>query len=275
MISVLMTCYNREKYITLAIESVLCSTYKNFELIIVDDGSKDNTVSIAKGFAEIDKRVRVYQNEVNLGDYPNRNRAASYATGKYVKYVDSDDLIYPWGLELMVTMMEKFPQSGWGLCSMQPDRERLFPFELNPREAYLYHYQGPGLFSRAPLSTIIKTDVFHKVGGFKPIRMAGDFEMWHRLAQDFNVVLMPQGMVWYRSHNEQEATENTPPYINLYEKLKTDFLNSENCPLEKNVSKQILKRESARVRGYILRNILQMDFQMLKVNIRNLKIYNS
>ncbi|MEO8414525.1 MAG: glycosyltransferase family 2 protein [Ginsengibacter sp.] len=95
LVSVLMTAYNREKYIAPAIESVSASTYNNFELIIVYDGSSNNTVNIAKSFASIDHRVSVYVNEKNLGDYPNRNKAASYAKGKYLKYVDSDVISIP------------------------------------------------------------------------------------------------------------------------------------------------------------------------------------
>ena len=102
-----MTSYNREKYIAQAIESVLASTYKDFELIIVDDCSKDNTVGIAKKYEELDSRVKVYVNEFNLGDYPNRNKAATYAKGKYIKYIDADDMIYPWGLEIIINSFEK------------------------------------------------------------------------------------------------------------------------------------------------------------------------
>ncbi len=95
LVSVLMTSYNREKYIAEAIRSVLASTYTHFELIIVDDHSKDSTVMIARSFADIDNRVRVHVNEKNLGDYPSRKEAASYATGKYLKYVDSDVISIP------------------------------------------------------------------------------------------------------------------------------------------------------------------------------------
>src|ERR1700682_441555 len=119
-VSVLMTAYNREKYIGEAIESVLASSYANFELIIVDDCSKDNTVKIAKAYAEKDSRIKVFVNEKNLGDYLNRNRAAELAQGKYIKYLDSDDLIYYYALEVMVKYMEKFPDAGFGLSSL-PD----------------------------------------------------------------------------------------------------------------------------------------------------------
>src|ERR1700748_2916719 len=94
LVSVLMTAYNREKYIEEAIESVLASSYTNLELIIVDDCSKDNTVEIARSYEARDPRVKVFINEKNLGDYPNRNRAASLAKGEYIKYVDSDDVMF-------------------------------------------------------------------------------------------------------------------------------------------------------------------------------------
>src|SRR5258708_39815278 len=98
LVSILMTAYNREKYIAEAIESVLTSSYTNFELIIVDDCSTDNTLTIAKSYEKNDARIKVYLNEKNLKDYPNRNRAASHAKGKYIKYLDYDDKINNWGL---------------------------------------------------------------------------------------------------------------------------------------------------------------------------------
>jgi glycosyltransferase involved in cell wall biosynthesis len=111
LVSVLTTAYNRQEFVAEAIESVLSSTYKNWELIIVDDCSKDNTVAIAKGYARKDDRIKVNINEKNLGDYPNRNKAASYATGKYLKYLDSDDVLYREGLSKMVDFMERFPKA--------------------------------------------------------------------------------------------------------------------------------------------------------------------
>ena len=208
LVSVLMTAYNRERYIAEAIESVLRSTYGNFELIIVDDISKDNTLAIAKKYADKDARVRVYQNEVNLGDYPNRNKAASYAKGKYLKYVDADDYIYPWGLELLVQMMEEYPDAGWGLCSLEQDAERPFPFALDPGDAFRYHYFGPGIFHKAPLSSIIKKTAFEAVGGFSGKKHLGDFELWHLLALREKIVLMPGAIVWYREHDEQQSKDN-------------------------------------------------------------------
>ena len=106
--SILTTVYNREKYIAACIDSVLASSYQDWELIIVDDVSTDASVAIAKSYEKKDPRIKVYVNEKNLGDYPNRNKAASYAKGKYLKYLDADDIIYPHGLEVMVIPWSSF-----------------------------------------------------------------------------------------------------------------------------------------------------------------------
>jgi len=241
-ISVLMTTYNREKYVGAAIESVLNSTFKNFELVIVDDRSKDQTLEIVRNWQAKDDRVKLYINEQNLGDYPNRNQAAAHATGKYLKYVDADDLIYPWGLQILWECMERFPEAGWGLCSLAQDKARPFPFVLDTAEAYRYHYLGPGLFHKAPLSSIIKKELFDAVGGFEPGRMVGDFEMWHRLALQSPVVLMPHGMVWYRAHDDQESNV-IGEFEEVYRKISLKHLHAEPKPLTPAELRQVAQRK--------------------------------
>lgn len=272
LVSVLMTSYNREKYIGQAIESVLASTYTGFELIITDDRSKDSTVAIAQKYAAADPRVKVFINEENLGDYPNRNKAASLAAGKYLKYVDADDYIYPRGLQALVEMMEQFPDAGFGLCSLEQDVARPFPFQLDPRAAYEYHYQGPGLFHKAPLSAIIKKSAFDQVNGFAPIRMAGDFEMWHRLGRQFPVVLMPAGIVWYREHGEQEMTDFSKFYA-AYIQTTLRYLQDEKCPLDKVAVKRILKIEKDRLLKEMMKSMATLNVGRLKDNFRKLQTY--
>ncbi len=273
LVSVLMTAYNREKYIAAAIESVLVSTYTNWELIIVDDRSKDKTVEIAKQYEIKDSRIKIFINDKNLGDYPNRNKAASYAKGKYLKYIDADDLIYPWGLELLVKMMEQFPTSGWGLCSF-PQVEKPYPFVLTPKEAYMYNYFESGIFHKAPLSAIIKRITFEEIGGFADIRMAGDFEMWHRLAQKYNVVLMPDGIVWYRKHGEQEI-KHYRQFIPVYEKIRIAYLVNDNCPIDKNVAKEILRTTKRKFAKEVFKGILKINKNIIIDNLKCLREYKN
>jgi glycosyltransferase involved in cell wall biosynthesis len=240
-VSVLMTSYNREKYIGDAIESVLASTYKNFELIIVDDCSKDKTVEIARKYEALDQRVKVFVNDKNLGDYPNRNKAASYASGKYIKYVDADDYIYPNGLEIIVNQMEKFPDAAVGLFSLPQNIQKPFPILLSPREAYLYNFFGQGLFHKAPLSAIIRKDAFETVGGFKPDRMTSDFEMWHRMAQRFNFLLIQDHVVWYREHDAQEVNFKSEFEL-TYSRIEREYILDINTPLNDLERFEIKKR---------------------------------
>lgn len=235
-----MTAYNREKYIAEAIESVLASSYTNYELIIVDDGSVDDTVQIALAYEQNDSRIKVYINEKNLGDYHNRNRAASYAIGKYIKYVDSDDIIYPHGLEVMVRCMEQFPKAAVGIMSLVNQDDKPYPFELAPKDSYRYHFFTKGLFDIGPTAMIFNREAFLLVGGFSGKRFIGDLEINLMLGSMFTVVKMPGSLVFWRIHDGQEFVigNNSKGYVEgllpLYEKA----FEREACPLtieEKNI----------------------------------------
>jgi glycosyltransferase involved in cell wall biosynthesis len=233
LVSVLMTAYNREKYIGDAIESVLASTYNNFELVIVDDSSSDGTVGVVRSYAARDTRIKLFVNEKNLGQFENRNYAARLATGKYLKYLDSDDLLYPTGLDVLVAMMERFPEAGYGLCSLGQDDERIYPFILSPREAYDRHFiRKIPLFHKAPLSSIIRSDVYLGAGGFSNPHGEGDYEMWLLLSRDHRVVLMPEGVAWYRVHEEQiDFRRRNDPFLRFRYYLVTLKYLSAGCPL--------------------------------------------
>jgi glycosyltransferase involved in cell wall biosynthesis len=256
LVSVLMTVYNREKYIAEAIESVLASTYTNWELIIVDDQSKDRSVEIAKIYADKDDRIKVYINEKNLGDYPNRNRAASYAKGIYIKYLDSDDLIYPYALGIMVYCMEKFPTAGYGLCA-KPDQSGMYPILINAKETYVEHFltKKGDHFNRAPGSSIIRRNVFEQVNGFSGKRMIGDYELWLNLSRNYDLVKIPRDIVWNRIHDGQESQSD---YALKYDKLRKEvFLSAMNhpeCPLNTVEKKRVLKlRAKNRIKSIILK----------------------
>lgn len=274
LVSVLMTSYNREKYIGNAIESVLASTYQNFELIITDDGSKDRTVEIAQSYAAKDARVKVFINEKNLGDYPNRNKAASLAQGKYLKYVDADDYMYKVGLQVMVEQMEANPEAALGLCSFAQFIEKPFPYFLTPKQAYSSNFFGNVLFHKAPLSAIIKKDVFEQLDGFKPYRMVGDFEMWHRLALQFPILIMQDGVVWYREHNEQEVNSKKK-YALVYEEIQKHYVTHPQCPLTKNEVANYLNRNKKYYSKIWQRQILRGKFDEAKQTKQIVNLYSN
>ena len=164
LVSVLMTSYNRQQFIAEAIESVLDSTYSNFELIIVDDCSTDDTVAIAQAYQEKDKRVQIFVNEENIGDYPNRNKAASYARGKYLKYVDSDDTIYTDTIEYCVSNMEKNISADMGMAYMVEQISE--PVLIESEKALHNHFFKAPFLVIGPGGTILRKSFFDFIKGY-------------------------------------------------------------------------------------------------------------
>ena len=203
-VSILTTVYNREKYLEACIDSVLASSYQDWELIIVDDVSTDASVAIAQRYEKKDARIKVYVNDKNLGDYPNRNKAASYAKGKYIKYLDADDFIYPHGLEIMVQTMEQFPEAGLGISQKVVEDVKPYPFIMQPKETFTREFLMRGVLGIGPTATIIRRDAFEKLGGFTGTRYIGDTEMWYKLALVYPVVKMEDELIFWRQHDEQQ-----------------------------------------------------------------------
>ncbi|WP_440897998.1 glycosyltransferase family 2 protein [Amphibacillus sp. Q70] len=108
LVSIVMPAYNCEKYIVEAINSVLAQTYQNWELLVLDDGSKDNTLQIINEFGEKDSRVRPLQNEKNMGVSATRNKGIDLATGDWIAFLDSDDLWEPSKLEKQLEISGRY-----------------------------------------------------------------------------------------------------------------------------------------------------------------------
>lgn len=225
LVSVLMTVYNRELYIAEAIESVLNQDYQNFELIIVDDCSKDESYAIADAYLQKDSRIKLYRNEVNLGDYPNRNKAASYANGKYLKYLDADDIIYPNSLTIMVSSMEEYPEAALGIQSIFTKEDKSLPLILASDEAIRRHYFNGGILLPGPSGVIILKNVFDSIGGFSGKRFVGDTECWIRIACIHKILILPASLVWWREHEGQEIKKESK----LFEPVLVRYQIDQEC----------------------------------------------
>lgn len=262
LVSVLMTAWNRQNYLPEAIQSVLDSSYENFELIICDDCSSDNTVAIANKFAEGDSRIKVYQNDKNLGDYNNRNKAASYATGKYLKYLDSDDRIYPHSLNLMVNGMEQYPEAAFAFeaAHIHLTRPALqYPKLFHPAESFREHFHNNGFFYSGPSSIIFRKDVFREFNGFSGRRFMSDLELMFRIALRYPVLILQPGLVWLRTEGDREGLAEfaTPAVLGERYKLVISFLNQSPLSAEEK-RKAMLSLDKVLARHILKRFFLQL-----------------
>lgn len=108
-VSVGLPVYNGERYLRISIESILAQTYSDFELIITDNASTDNTAQICREYAAIDKRIQYYRNEKNIGAPKNFNRAFELSHGEYLKWATSDDYVAPEMIEKCVEVLDRNP----------------------------------------------------------------------------------------------------------------------------------------------------------------------
>ncbi len=113
LVSIVTPVYNASRYLAQTIETVLAQTYQEWELLLSDDCSTDDSLKIAKSFQNKDKRIKVLEFNENTGPAGCRNRAIQAAQGKYIAFLDSDDLWVPEKLQMQVQFMEK---GGYDLC---------------------------------------------------------------------------------------------------------------------------------------------------------------
>ncbi|HEY8933866.1 MAG TPA: glycosyltransferase [Cyclobacteriaceae bacterium] len=195
LVTIVTVTYNSSAYVRDAIESVLAQQYANFEYIIGDDCSTDNTWEIIQSYK--DSRIRAYRNETNLREYPNRNKAIALATGKYLIFIDGDDVIYPHGLEFMVRMIESFPDAAMAIMRKYHPK-LIYPVEVTPHDLFVAEYFDKSLLDIAFTNTFFKTEVLREVGSLPIDYISGDTYVRLKIAKTKSCVLIGDSLTWWR-----------------------------------------------------------------------------
>ena len=229
LVSVLMTAYNRQEFIASAIESVLNATYKNVELVISDDASTDATVAIANQYASKDQRIKVFVHEKNIGDYPNRNRAAEYATGFYLMHVDSDDIIFEKSIQQCVELMQQYPDVQFGTYYRDPATA---PFVMKSEAALKRHFFEIPYLMIGPGGTIIKNSYFNEIGGF-PEKYGPASDMYFNLkaVRYSDTLMIPWELFFLRRHEGQES-HNSYSYLCYNYRYNRDSFDELELPFD-------------------------------------------
>jgi glycosyltransferase involved in cell wall biosynthesis len=281
LVTVGMVTYNSEKFVRIAIDSVLGQTYENFELIIGDDNSTDKTWEIINTYR--DGRIKTYRNELNIGEYPNRKKILSGAVGKYFIFIDGDDIIYPHGLEHMVKYLEAFPDSAMAL-SQTPKKGIIYPCELTPRQTILYDFLSYNYINHHGFPyTFFKTEVLQEFWDIPPFIMAGDTYLKIRISSEYNVLLIPDGLAWWRETPGQASKNLQNNMIGKTEALfcTSIMLNNTKCPLSEPEKEQV--RINSRggflrevVFNYLLKGKVVSAFKIIRkagINLNDIKYF--
>ncbi len=229
-ITIVTISYNSSEYICETIESVLSQSFADFEYLISDDKSSDNTWKIIQKYK--DPRINAWQNKTNLGEYANRNKTLQEAKGKYIIWIDGDDILYPHGLEFMQTMLEAFPQSAMA-CARPYWPNMVYPYESSPKETYLFDYFGSPVTVNGFPDTLFKTESLREAGGLPTDYISGDIFIKKKIALTHPILLISNGVSWWRMTPGQASSKVRGSISGVFEnlKIKDYFLDHPNCPL--------------------------------------------
>jgi len=274
-----MPCYNYGKYVSEAIQSILKQSFADFEFIIVDDGSKDNSSHEIK--AHVDDRIIFVPLKENKGNYYARNIGMRLAKGKYVCVMDADDISYPQRLAVQYNYLEKHPKMGaigsWaeyidenGLLTGRPMNSLTEPWEKLKVFLLMNNYFiHPTIMFRSYL--LHKHHLFYN----EKYKFASDFDFISRFSLVSPVCNMGEVLVKYRIHSAQITTEKNILQNQYADQIRLAQLKKFNIKLtkqEKNAYLFLMK-------GNLLENKQELEFGMNvlnKVLSRNhkLKLYN-
>ena len=262
-ISVVIPLYNKEKHIAHTIETVLNQTYRDFELVVINDGSTDKSAEIVSLIN--DERVRLISKD-NEGETATRNYGVKRAEGEYVAFIDADDEWMPHFLEEINSLIDSYPEASLFATA-------LMVYERNGEEYKLEYPDLPADGARcliddyfksslfySPISSssvCVKKSAFEDLGGFKPgIKNGGDLDLWCRFALKYQIAYSSKPSAVYRRDSENMASRSMVnpsyfPFLDNYDE-KDNLVIKDKSSIEKYILQRQLDAVSASL--FVIRN---------------------
>lgn len=208
LVSVIMPAYNSEKYISEAIESILNQTFKDFEFIIIDDGSNDRTWDTIQDYARKDERIVSVKNEKNLKTTATLNKGINLAKGKYLVRMDADDWSYPYRIQEQVEFMEQNPTvvvSGGAIevCdeNLNVKNKRKYPNSDEDIRKKIFRYNP-----FAHPSIIMRKDKVIEVGMYdEELPLTQDYDLYFRLGKVGKFANLDKMLIKLRTHPQSSS----------------------------------------------------------------------
>ena len=197
LVSIIMPSYNCGKFVEDTIRSVQAQTYKNWEIIFMDDCSSDDTITKVSSMRGEDSRIRLFQNKINSGAAVSRNNALQEAKGRWIAFLDSDDLWEPTKLEKQVRFMEENGYKFSYTCYSEMDAEGVLtgvevsgPSRIT--KAGMYAFCWPGCL------TVMYDATAVGLIQIEDIKKNNDYAMWLKVCQKADCYLLPEVLAKYR-----------------------------------------------------------------------------
>lgn len=227
-VSVLMPVFNAERYVKEAIDSILNQTFKDFELIVLNDASTDSSKEVVLSVQ--DSRIRYIENEQNQGLSFSRNRLLSEAKGVYIAWLDADDVAYPTRLEEEYRFLEEHTDH-----AMVASWARLIDAEDKPTGEFIKSYIPNQYLSALLLfvnyfvqsSVMLRRSFLPEIHYRPEFPPTEDYELWVRIAANYPVAILPKTLVDYRIHNTNTSSvqqQRSEVAVKLNHKMQLESL---------------------------------------------------
>lgn len=205
-ISVLMSVYNGEDYLAETLDSICNQTFKDWELIAINDCSKDSTLSILEKYASSDERIKIYTNEVNLRLPASLNKGLTFARGKYIARIDADDIALPDRLEKQYQFMEAHPDVALSSCRFMTLKNGVYCSGGGGTRCDNEFVKARLLLTNPVFhpGVIAKATVMKELQYSTNVTCTEDLELWTRVVKaGYKIQLQPEYLMIYRLHEKQ------------------------------------------------------------------------
>jgi len=200
-VSVVIATYNYGRFLAAALDSVFMQTFQDFEIIVIDDGSTDDTSEVIRSYLG-DPRVHYLRTD-HLGQPAAKNAGIRGASGEFVAFLDADDIWLPTKLDKQIELIRSDPTLGVVHCKIQPMNEHGVPTIIYQERPMYRGWVLDKLFHRPFIcfsSSMIRRDVLEEVGGFdETIPLSIDYDLWLRIAMRYQFDHVDERLVLYRS----------------------------------------------------------------------------
>jgi glycosyltransferase involved in cell wall biosynthesis len=207
-VTAVIPVYNREKYVSEAIDSVLSQTFKDFELLVIDDGSTDRSREVVRSYH--DSRIRCVMNDSNEGIPKTRNKGVRLAQGEYLAFLDSDDWAYPERFAKQVAFLDSHPDyAAVGTWVVEMDEKGRSLRRIQRRPVFSDEIAAQRLFSQgiANPTSMARTAVLREYEHREEYGLSEDFDLWARIAVKHKLATLPEVLVRGRRHGGRISRE--------------------------------------------------------------------
>jgi len=235
-VSINLCCYNGEKYLREALESIIAQTYKDWELVIINDGSRDSTESIIKKYINKGYPI-IYHYQENHGLGYSRNEALKLSSGELIAFIDQDDMWMPEKIEKQVSIFQcdpavSFVYSNFLMLNVEKQKKYLVFKKSQPSgyvfESFLYHYPVGILTAMVRKDAVLSlSELFDQ-----NLHLSEEYDLFMRLLYVFHAVYLPEPLAVYRIHARMQSVirgEEYPDEIeHVMKKIKRLYPGVEN-----------------------------------------------